>query len=240
MYYVLLFCIALTSFTTSIQAEELTFPLKKPVVLMQGWIYDSTEISGDTKHESIDYGCSFDDEVVAAADGVAMSAKGGGYGNIVRIRHSDGTETLYAHLDSVSSTIPFKGEDSTARNNIDYDSWVEVDRGDVIGKCGTTETNIVHLHFEVTTGGYGAACNCRIDPYDIWNTKTYYPDFGGSCGENHVWVTCPSITNTTEETVDTTRTTQPSSSHPSTVEEMEAARYDRRHSDLHDLNPYKN
>ena len=175
----------------------LTLPLMDSNPYMyQGWTYN-TPLNGTTVHEGIDYDCDLNDPIVAAADGIAMAAYGGGYGNFVRIEHENGMETMYAHMTSVVSSIPYKGNTTSARNDTDYDSWTSVQRGDVIGYCGNTETGTVHLHFELTTGGYGGSCGCRIDPYDIRSTDVDYPDSNttASCGSDHHWTECPPVTS---------------------------------------------
>lgn len=161
--------------------------------LYQGWFYNTTSITGSTTHEGIDFYCNLDDPIVAAADGVAMAAYGGGYGNLVRIRHSNGMETLYAHLNSVVSSIPYMGNTSGDRNDTNYSSWTTVSAGDVVGYCGSTQTNTIHLHFELTTSGYGPACGCRVDPFNIKSTVGVYPDDDTTASEvsGHYWGTWP-------------------------------------------------
>lgn len=99
-------------------------------------------------------------DIVAAADGVVGSihdgefdecttadcSGGGGYGNHVRVDHSDGRETIYAHMEKWS---------------------VAVSEGQVVG-CGTKLGQVgssgystgPHLHFELRTSG-----NDRVDPF---------------------------------------------------------------------------
>lgn len=76
----------------------------------------------------------------AAAGEVIVSKAGGwngGYGQYIVIRHSNGTQTLYAHL---------------SRNDVGVGSWVS--SGQVIGGMGNTgKSTGTHLHFEVR-GGY--------------------------------------------------------------------------------------
>lgn len=73
----------------------------------------------------------------AAADGVVIIARNGGwnggYGNYVVVSHSNGTQTLYAHM---SNTIASPGQ--------------SVSSGQVIGYVGSTgKSTGNHLHFEV-------------------------------------------------------------------------------------------
>lgn len=75
--------------------------------------------------------------VYAAADGVVRTAKGsgwnGGFGKFVKMAHSNGTETLYAHLSKVLTDI---GE--------------TIFKNQQIGLTGSTGRSTgCHLHFEV-------------------------------------------------------------------------------------------
>lgn len=78
--------------------------------------------------------------IVAAASGdVIIALEGGwngGYGTYVVIRHDNGTQTLYAHMSSVSIG---KGQ--------------RVNQGQVIGSVGNTGRSTgAHLHFEIRGG----------------------------------------------------------------------------------------
>lgn len=75
--------------------------------------------------------------IYASADGVVIDVKSsgynGGYGLYLKIRHNNGTSTLYAHLSKILVT------------NGQY-----VSQGQLIGKMGTTGRSTgCHLHFEV-------------------------------------------------------------------------------------------
>ncbi|MCS6943139.1 MAG: peptidoglycan DD-metalloendopeptidase family protein [Geminocystis sp.] len=90
-------------------------------------------------HKGIDIAGPVGTPIVAAADGVVISAgwNAGGYGNVVRIRHFDGTITLYAHN---SKILVRRG---------DY-----VTQGQQIAKMGSTGFSTgPHLHFEIHPQG---------------------------------------------------------------------------------------
>ncbi len=95
-------------------------------------------------HGGIDIANSIGTPILAAADGVVMSAGyEGGYGNRVKLRHSDGTATLYGHTSSVLVNV---GE--------------RVMAGDQIARMGNTGNSTgPHLHFEVHLNGTD-----RVDP----------------------------------------------------------------------------
>lgn len=90
-------------------------------------------------HKGIDIAGPVGTPIVAAADGIVISAgwNAGGYGNVVRIRHFDGTITLYAHN---SKILVRRG---------DY-----VTQGQQIAKMGSTGFSTgPHLHFEIHPRG---------------------------------------------------------------------------------------
>lgn len=86
----------------------------------------------------VDIGAPKGTSIYAAAAGTVIVANGngawnGGYGSYVVIQHSNGTQTLYAHM---SKVLVSPGS--------------QVDQGDVIGRIGSTgESTGPHLHFEV-------------------------------------------------------------------------------------------
>jgi murein DD-endopeptidase MepM/ murein hydrolase activator NlpD len=95
-------------------------------------------------HGGIDIANAIGTPVLAASDGVVISAGPyAGYGNMIKLRHSDGTVTLYGHLSSVLVDV---GE--------------RVWAGDQIAKMGNTGNSTgPHLHFEVLLNGTD-----RVDP----------------------------------------------------------------------------
>ena len=95
-------------------------------------------------HGGIDIANSIGTPILAAADGVVVSAGyEGGYGNIVKMRHSDGTATLYGHNSSVLVNVGQR-----------------VMAGDQIARMGNTGNSTgPHLHFEVHLNGTD-----RVDP----------------------------------------------------------------------------
>jgi hypothetical protein len=95
-------------------------------------------------HGGIDIANSIGTPILAASDGVVIDAgPTAGYGIWVKLRHSDGTVTLYGHLSSVLVNI---GE--------------RVYAGDQIAKMGNTGNSTgPHLHFEVLLNGTD-----RVDP----------------------------------------------------------------------------
>jgi murein DD-endopeptidase MepM/ murein hydrolase activator NlpD len=99
-------------------------------------------------HNGVDYAAAAGTPVRAVADGVIGRAGwGGGYGNVVDIRHSRGYMTRYAHLRGFASGIR---------------AGTRVRQGDVIGYVGATGLATgPHLHYEFHSNGRA------VDPNSI-------------------------------------------------------------------------
>ncbi len=85
---------------------------------------------------AVDIGCKIGTRVIAAASGVVIKAEStgynGGYGQVIIISHSNGSQAIYAHLSSVEVSVGQK-----------------VSQGQEIGKTGNTgKSTGPHLHFE--------------------------------------------------------------------------------------------
>jgi murein DD-endopeptidase MepM/ murein hydrolase activator NlpD len=89
-------------------------------------------------HQGMDFGAPMGSPIVAATDGVVRFAGWhGGHGNYVRLNHSGGIETGYAHM---SRIIARPGE--------------HVRQGQLIGYVGSTGLSTgPHLHYEVFRNG---------------------------------------------------------------------------------------
>lgn len=94
--------------------------------------------AGQGFHPGLDIAARQGTPVVAAAGGeVVHAGPAGTYGNMIAIRHPDGTETRYAHLSAVDVKV---GE--------------RVGPGASIGAVGSTGRSTgPHLHFEVRRAG---------------------------------------------------------------------------------------
>lgn len=91
-------------------------------------------------HKGVDFAAARGTPIKAAGDGVIERAdRYGSFGNYVRIRHANGYQTAYAHLNGFARGIR-KGK--------------RVDQGDIIGYVGTTGRSTgPHLHYEVHLHG---------------------------------------------------------------------------------------
>lgn len=95
-------------------------------------------------HKGIDIAGPVGTPIDAAADGVVIAAgwNSGGYGNLVEIRHSDGTTTRYGHNSRLSVSV---GQ--------------VVRQGQQVAQMGSTgHSTGSHLHFEIRPSG-GSAVN---------------------------------------------------------------------------------
>lgn len=91
-------------------------------------------------HTGVDFAAPRGTPVLAAGTGTVVRAnRYGGYGNYIRIKHSDGYQTAYAHLKGFARGIK---------------SGKRVKQDQVIGYVGTTGRSTgPHLHYEVILNG---------------------------------------------------------------------------------------
>lgn len=107
----------------------------------RGWLINpvpgAIKTQGRHGFNGVDLGTHIGTSVRAAAAGEVIISKSsgwnGGYGQYIVIKHSNGTQTLYAHL---------------SRNDVGVGQYVN--QGQVIGSSGNTGRSTgPHLHFEV-------------------------------------------------------------------------------------------
>ncbi len=91
-------------------------------------------------HKGVDFGAPTGTPIYAAGNGtVERASRFGSYGNYVRIRHANGYETAYAHMNGYGPGIR---------------SGVHVEQGQIIGYVGATgRVTGAHLHYEVLFEG---------------------------------------------------------------------------------------
>ena len=89
-------------------------------------------------HAGLDLAAAYGSPIVAAADGRVVAAGwSGGYGNLVRIAHAGGIQTMYGHMSRIVAA-----------------SGTVVHQGQLIGFVGSTGLSTgPHLHYEVLKGG---------------------------------------------------------------------------------------
>lgn len=91
-------------------------------------------------HKGVDFAAARGTPIYAAGDGkVERAGRNGGYGKYVRLRHSNGYATAYAHMSRIAKGLrPGK----------------RVQQGDVIGYVGSTGRSTgPHLHYEILRKG---------------------------------------------------------------------------------------
>lgn len=120
------------------QADRYTLLLEKdgdtPCVFpYKGKVISPFGFRGRRVHAGTDIKLDLNDPVVCAFDGVVrMATRYGGYGLVVVVRHNNGLETLYGHLNKIKVRV----------NQI-------VKAGDLVGLGGRTgRATTTHLHFE--------------------------------------------------------------------------------------------
>ena len=89
---------------------------------------------GAEGHNGLDFRGQIGEPIHATADGtVILASNQNGYGNVVKIQHGYGYQTLYGHLSA-----------------IDVKNGQKIKAGDIIGKLGNTGRSTgPHLHYEV-------------------------------------------------------------------------------------------
>lgn len=92
------------------------------------------------RHTGVDFGAPTGARVKAVGDAVVgFAGRKGGYGNLVILRHRNGYETYYAHLNGFAQGVR---------------SGRPISQGEIIGYVGSTGTATgPHLHYEVRIGG---------------------------------------------------------------------------------------
>jgi murein DD-endopeptidase MepM/ murein hydrolase activator NlpD len=134
----------------SAQAMPTSIPVKGKNFITRGFGMNTDPFSGRRVfHEGIDFAGAAEEPVYAAGKGTVIKAGGHAvFGKVVRIRHGQNIETMYAHLETIQVQ---KGK--------------QVSRGQVIGSLGSSGLSTgPHLHFEISIGGR------KIDP------SRFYPE----------------------------------------------------------------
>ena len=113
-------------------------PALWPVASQEMTVISEFGRRGRDQHKGIDIQAPMRSHVVATADGIVVFAGGQrGYGNVVKIEHGGGYQTVYGHLDSI---VVRQGDAIRA--------------GGVIGRLGATgNASTHHVHYEVVRKG---------------------------------------------------------------------------------------
>ncbi len=121
------------------QKLPLAIPVSGSYRNTSGFGYRRDPKSGGKRlHKGHDMAGRLGTPVVASGDGVVtFAARQSGYGRLIKIRHAQGIETYYAHL-----------------NRIHVKAGQRVSRGERIGDMGNSGRSTgVHLHYEIRKNG---------------------------------------------------------------------------------------
>lgn len=133
----------------NMRSSMMRTPLDRGFRISSSFGFRTHPISGFRKmHQGMDFAASTGTPVISPADGVVVEARRwGGYGNWLRIRHSNGLESGYGHLSRYGSGIR-PGQ--------------RVAQGQVVAYVGSTGASTgPHLHYEIWRNGQ------RINPTGI-------------------------------------------------------------------------
>jgi len=126
----------------------LSWPLAVDYPITSGFGYRRHPITGETQyHGGIDISAPFGMPIIAAADGIVLTANstdiwGGTYGFHVKIKHCEMYSTFYAHASLIAVVV---GQ--------------EVKKGEIIAYIGSTGRSTGnHLHWEILRNG------ARVNP----------------------------------------------------------------------------
>jgi len=132
---------------------QLIYPVTGPITELFGEDPDVYKQWGFPGHNGVDFGIPNGTNVLAAAKGVVdkVSFEDGGYGNYVKIRHTDGSDTYYTYYAHLMNTSVTAGQN--------------VEAGAIIGHSNNTGASTgPHLHFGLRTADTSGAYKGYIDP----------------------------------------------------------------------------
>jgi len=157
-------------------AIQLIYPVTGPITQLFGENPDFYKKWGFPGHNGIDFGIANGTPTLAAAKGIVdkISFEDGGYGNYIKLRHTDGSSayyTYYAHLMQASVA-----------------AGQSVEAGAVIGHSNNTGASTgPHLHFGLRKSDMSGAYKGYIDP------KPYFGASGGADSGKAGEVTLPNL-----------------------------------------------
>lgn len=134
-------------------AIKLLVPVNGPITQLFGLNPELYKKWGFPGHNGIDYGIPNGTPIMAAASGtVAMVGfENGGYGNYVKLTHTDGSKTYYTYYAHLASAAVAAGQ--------------KVKAGAVIGYSNNTGASTgPHLHFGLKIDGENPAYKGYVDP----------------------------------------------------------------------------
>jgi len=157
-------------------AIQLIYPVNGPITQNFGenpGLYSQWGFPG---HNGVDFGIANGTPVLAAAKGVVdkVSFEDGGYGNYVKLRHTDGAATFYTYYAHLMQASVAAGQ--------------SVEAGAVIGHSNNTGASTgPHLHFGLRSSDTSGAYKGYLDPLP------HLASGGGSSGSSTGAVALPNI-----------------------------------------------
>ncbi len=132
----------------ALQRTPLGMPHNGPLTSRFGNRSNPFTGQGSEDHGGLDFKGNTGDDIRVTANGkVTFAGVQGGYGNVVRVAHGYGYETVYGHL-----------------SRIDVKTGQTIQAGHVVGLLGSTGRSTgPHLHYEVVRNGE------RLDPENYLN-----------------------------------------------------------------------
>lgn len=140
-------------------AIKLIVPVNGPITQMFGENPDIYKKWGFPGHNGIDYGVPNGTPVNAAAAGTValVGFENGGYGNYVKLSHTDGSKTYYTYYAHLASAAVAAGQ--------------KVKAGAVIGSSNNSGASTgPHLHLGLKIDGENPAYKGYVDPMPYFST----------------------------------------------------------------------
>jgi hypothetical protein len=147
-------------------AIKLAIPVNGPITQLFGENPDFYKKWGFPGHNGIDYGIPNGTPITAAAPGAVAKVgfENGGYGNYIKLSHSDGGKTYYTYYAHLANAAVAAGQ--------------KVKAGAVIGYSNNTGASTgPHLHFGLRIDGENPSYKGYVDP------KPYF-SADGAAGED--------------------------------------------------------
>ncbi|MCC6499922.1 MAG: peptidoglycan DD-metalloendopeptidase family protein [Anaerolineales bacterium] len=140
-------------------AIKLTVPVNGPITQLFGENPDFYKKWGFPGHNGIDYGIPNGTPVNAAAAGTValVGFENGGYGNYVKLSHTDGGKTYYTYYAHLANATVAAGQ--------------KVKAGAMIGHSNNTGASTgPHLHFGLKIDGENPLYKGYVDPMPYFST----------------------------------------------------------------------
>jgi hypothetical protein len=150
-------------------AIKLALPVNGPITQLFGENPDVYKKWGFPGHNGIDYGIPNGTPITAAAGGTVnlVGFENGGYGNYIKLSHTDGSKTYFTYYAHLAGAAVAAGQ--------------KIKAGTVIGYSNNTGASTgPHLHFGLKIDGENPPYKGYVDPLP------YFSSDAGALGESAV------------------------------------------------------